>query len=75
MSPFRNPFDAAAEAGPARALKRLAINAGCVALIAACAAASVVVYAGSKAALRRATPWAPRRLASPRSARARPPIA
>ena len=76
MSLSRNPFDAAdAEARSAHALERLALNAGCVALIAACATASVVIYVGSKAALRRATPWAPRRLASARSARARPPIA
>lgn len=72
-------------AGPG-AVERLAVNAGCVALIALSAAlASAVLVAArigargsrrySNAALLSATPWPPRRRTSGRSPRVRPPIA
>lgn len=78
----------ALDSGIARpsARERLALNTGCVAVVAALAAlASVVLVAGrlrpprprpyAKAALLSATPCPPRRLASARSARVSPPMA
>lgn len=70
----------------ASATQRFALNTGCVAMVAACAAFASALLVGdrvrsaigraySKARPRNATPCPPRRRASARSERARPPIA